>query len=388
MNIKSLLLGSAAALLAVSGARAADAVDVIAEPEPMEYVRVCDTYGTGYFYIPGTETCLRIGGYVRYDIGVGDGAYGGKYTADVNEPGEYNDTYHKKARLSLRTWTGTETELGTLSTYTETRFNYDDGAPRDWIADGDGGWFLTPPGGGGTTTTLNFAWIQLGGFRVGKDESAFLTFSDYAGGVIADDIIPYGTFDTNLISYTFDAGNGFSAIISLEEGETGTDYEIDSYVPHIVAGVKYAGGWGGISVTGAYDSVYEEWAIKARADVNVNEQLSLWVMAMYGTDDDWTTNYFKRWDGNWAVFAGGAYKFSDRLTFNIQGSYAEGRDFDDGVQGDGAQFAIAANVDYEIVPDFHIIPELTYSDLDYHEPFADRPGTDGFGGWLRFQRDF
>ena len=71
MNIKSLLLGSAAALVAVSGARAADAVEVVAEPEPMEYVRVCDTYGTGFYYIPGTETCLRVGGYVRYDIGVG-----------------------------------------------------------------------------------------------------------------------------------------------------------------------------------------------------------------------------------------------------------------------------------------------------------------------------
>ncbi|MDG3580708.1 porin, partial [Rhizobium sp. YJ-22] len=53
MNIKSLLLGSAAALAAVSGAQAADAI-VAAEPEPMEYVRVCDAYGTGYFYIPGT----------------------------------------------------------------------------------------------------------------------------------------------------------------------------------------------------------------------------------------------------------------------------------------------------------------------------------------------
>ena len=71
MNIKSLLLGSAAALVAVSGARAADAV-VVAEPEPVEYVRVCDVYGTGFYYIPGTETCLKVGGYVRYDIGAGD----------------------------------------------------------------------------------------------------------------------------------------------------------------------------------------------------------------------------------------------------------------------------------------------------------------------------
>lgn len=58
MNIKSLLLGSAAALIAVSGARAADAV-VVAEPEPAEYVKICDVYGAGYFYIPGTDTCTN-----------------------------------------------------------------------------------------------------------------------------------------------------------------------------------------------------------------------------------------------------------------------------------------------------------------------------------------
>ena len=67
MKIKTLLLGSAAALVAVSGARAADAV-VIPEPELVEYVRVCDTYGTGFFYIPGTETCMQIGGHVRYEM--------------------------------------------------------------------------------------------------------------------------------------------------------------------------------------------------------------------------------------------------------------------------------------------------------------------------------
>src|SRR3954463_13801087 len=65
MNIKSLLLGSAAAMAVVSGAQAADAI-VAAEPEAVEYVRVCDAYGTGYFYIPGTETCLKINGYIRF----------------------------------------------------------------------------------------------------------------------------------------------------------------------------------------------------------------------------------------------------------------------------------------------------------------------------------
>ncbi len=79
MNIKSLLLGSAAALAVVSGAHAADAI-VAAEPEPLEYVRICDAYGKGYFYIPGTETCLQIGGKVRTEGQWGD-AYGGHGSA-------------------------------------------------------------------------------------------------------------------------------------------------------------------------------------------------------------------------------------------------------------------------------------------------------------------
>ncbi|RWQ59814.1 porin, partial [Mesorhizobium sp.] len=77
-----------------------------------------------YFYIPGTETCLRIGGYVRYDIGVGDvGSFDGATNFD-HEDGDVQDTYYKNARFALKTWTGQETELGTLKTYTETRFNY------------------------------------------------------------------------------------------------------------------------------------------------------------------------------------------------------------------------------------------------------------------------
>ncbi|MBZ9711626.1 porin, partial [Mesorhizobium sp. ESP7-2] len=192
MNIKSLLLGSAAALLAVSGARAADAV-VVAEPEPAEYVKICDVYGAGYFYIPGTETCLRIGGYLRYDIGVGDvGSFDGATSADHKDGGS-NDTFYKHARFSLKTWTGQETELGTLKTYTETRFNFQNN-------NRDSGRFTSlntaSNGGGGNTVSLNFAWIQLGGLRVGKDESAFDTFIGYAGNVIQDTLVPYGGFDT------------------------------------------------------------------------------------------------------------------------------------------------------------------------------------------------
>ncbi|RWX59382.1 porin, partial [Mesorhizobium sp. M2A.F.Ca.ET.039.01.1.1] len=233
MNIKSLLLGSAAALIAVSGARAADAVTV-AEPEPAEYVKICDVYGAGYFYIPGTETCLRIGGYVRYDIAGGDiGSFDGAKNVD-HQDGSIQDTWKKNARFSLRTWTGQETELGTLKTYTETRFNFGNRNATASVVRG----VVTDNPAVNKGVTLNFAWIQLGGLRVGKDESAFDTFIGYAGNVINDTLVPYGDFDTNVVQYYFDAGNGFSAVASLEEG-SGTVGTIDSYVPHVVGGVKY-----------------------------------------------------------------------------------------------------------------------------------------------------
>ncbi|TPI40829.1 porin [Mesorhizobium sp. B2-9-1] len=361
MNIKSLLLGSAAALVAVSGARAADAVTV-AEPEPAEYVKICDVYGAGYFYIPGTETCLRIGGYIRYDIGVGD--INGATNVRDRSDGSLNDTYSKHARFTLKTWTGQETELGTLKTYTETRFNWDTGH-----GDFDGGFISASSG----VPSLNFAWIQLGGFRVGKDESAWVTFSGYAGNVIDDSIVGYGgDFDTGVVQYYFDAGNGFSAVVSLEDGAGGNT--VDSYVPHVVGGVKYTQGWGSISATAAYDSVWEEWAGKARLDVNATSELSLWAMVNYGSDKHVDTNSFKNWDGNWAVFGGGTYKFNDKTSFNAQLSYDEGK-----------TFAVAANVAYTVVPGFTVIGEVDYfnaSDSDFHV------SDDGIGAVLRFQRDF
>src|SRR5690349_17047886 len=61
--VKSLMLGSVAGLAAVAGAQAADLP--VKKAAPVEYVRVCSTYGAGFFYIPGTDTCLRVGGRVR-----------------------------------------------------------------------------------------------------------------------------------------------------------------------------------------------------------------------------------------------------------------------------------------------------------------------------------
>lgn len=381
MNIKSLLLGSAAALVAVSGARAADAV-VVAEPEPAEYVRICDVYGSGYFYIPGTETCLRIGGFVRYTMGFGDvGSFDGGSTIDRLN-GKVQDTWQKNTQFRLKTWTGQETELGTLKTYTETRFTY-----------GTGGAFSTA---GNNAVDLHFAWIQLGGLRIGKDESAFDTFSGYAGNVYNDTLVPYGQFNTNLISYTFDAGNGFSAIVSLEQGSGAyslvtrpgdtwvlDNNTVDSYMPHVVLGAKYTQGWGNISGVVAYNSNYEEWAGKVRVEVQATDQLWLFLMGGYGTDDNIDRNFYKPWGGNWAVWGGATYDVNEKTALNAQVSF-----------DDNKSLGIAANVKYTIVPGFHVTAEVDYvhegawSDANYLGSWTGADKKNSVGGLIRFQRDF
>ncbi len=417
MNIKSLLLGSAAALIAVSGARAADVV--VAEPEPVEYVRVCDAYGEGYFYIPGTETCMRISGYVRSDIKGGDDVYARK-RGDIDR-----DTYAWDTRATLRFHTASETELGTLRTFVELRSQWGDGHDK---SDGQ----------------LRFAFIELGGIRVGLDESIFNHWTGYFGNVINDDVLtPMAYTRTNVISYTFNAGNGFSAILGLEQGnDDADDYgyhyskadngdvnfkryklsgKIDDYTPNVVGGLKFVQGWGGVSVVGAYDAYYEEWAAKARLDLNVTDQWSVWVMGGYKSADDYydlddtygmkngngrrhaarigsdgvlkygvyrqINSIYGDWGGDWAVWGGTTFKFNKKTSFNAQVAY-----------DDTDTFAASVNVKYELVPGLVITPELTYisweDDYSYRNELANAKfgsslkGQDAFQGMVRIQRSF
>ncbi|MDX8516344.1 porin, partial [Mesorhizobium captivum] len=342
-----------------------------------------------YFYIPGTETCLRIGGYVRYDIGVGDvGSFDGAKSFD-HEDGDEQDTFYKNARFTLKTWTNQETELGTLKTYTETRWNFGNrnGYPSLDNPLTQANEFNSNPAGN-KGTSLNFAWIQLGGLRVGKDESAFNTFIGYAGNVIQDTLVPYGDFDTNVVQYYFDAGNGFSAVLSLEEG-SGTVGTIDSYVPHVVGGLKYTQGWGAITGVIAYDSNYEEVAGKVRLDVNATDAISLFIMAGYGTDDNLTDaswaipaggrGFYKQWSGNWAVWGGGTYKFNEKTSFNLQVS-----------ADDGKNVGVAANIAYDIVPGLTVTAEVDYLHVgdDTVSNWTSSEKENAVGGLLRFQRSF
>ena len=71
--VKSLLLGSAAGFVAVSGTQAAD---LPVKAKPVEYVKICNLHGDGFFYIPGTDTCVRVGGAVRVQAEFNAGAGG------------------------------------------------------------------------------------------------------------------------------------------------------------------------------------------------------------------------------------------------------------------------------------------------------------------------
>ena len=65
--VKSLLLGSAAGLVAVTAGQAAD---LPVKAKPVEYVKICSLYGAGFYYMPGTDLCIKIGGWVRAEAGL------------------------------------------------------------------------------------------------------------------------------------------------------------------------------------------------------------------------------------------------------------------------------------------------------------------------------
>ena len=117
--IKGLLLASAAGLAAMSSASAAD---LPVKAKPVEYVKVCSLYGAGFFYVPGTDTCLKIGMYLRSDHAYGAGgtnAAPGYYLsgADSLFTREATDFYTYRARINLTTDWRTQTDYGVLRAY-------------------------------------------------------------------------------------------------------------------------------------------------------------------------------------------------------------------------------------------------------------------------------
>jgi hypothetical protein len=201
--VKSLLLGGAAGLVAIAGAQAAD---LPVKAKPVEYVKVCSLYGEGFFYIPGTDTCIKIGGWVRYDAYFNTGGSGQTYiasgSAGRNDRIDSAD-FQQRARWVISEDVRTQTEYGTLRAYA--RAGYE---------------LTTADGGNRGLIYAERGFIQFAGFTFGKTESYF-DFAAHAWG--------YGAFgsgggsDTGgqgilVAAYTANLGNGVTLTIAEEDG--------------------------------------------------------------------------------------------------------------------------------------------------------------------------
>jgi hypothetical protein len=243
--------------------------------KPVEYVKVCSLYGEGFFYVPGTDTCLKLGGYLRVQVESGAGNGGivtgsaqmgpqGRFTRDLTNDINY------RVRAAVSWDVRTQTEYGTLRTYIRA------------------GWAVqTPPDTGAGTTPATFwdrAFMQFAGFTVGRAQSFFdiYTFGGAQTFLNVRTSGDTGASGQNLWAYTAQFGNGFSGTLSLEDPATRkfsvTDLSTAGFfpinaaaaadnaftvntggagfrVPDVVANLRVDQAWGYASVTGALHDV-------------------------------------------------------------------------------------------------------------------------------------
>ncbi|QFT00649.1 Porin omp2b precursor [Labrenzia sp. THAF191b] len=274
MKLKSLMLGAAAAAAATT----AQAADLPVAPEPVDYVRVCDAYGARFYYIPGTETCLRVGGRVRTQVIVNNtldnGAWGNRDS----------DGYSWLSRGYLYLDARTATEFGTLRAYVSM--------------------YSTVTNGAGSST-LDNAYIQWGGLTAGLLTSNFDIFTGQTFmGVVTRN---WSDQTVNQIAYTAAFGNGFSATIALEDR---SHREVGTYggtrAPDLVAALGVSQGWGSAQLSGALHQVYPDRANAHQTGATNN-----------GADDSF----------GWAIGGGVAVNIpmaSPGSNIFFQGFYADG----------------------------------------------------------------
>ena len=129
--VKSLLLGSAAGLVAVAGAQAAD---LPVKAKPVEYVKICSIYGAGFFYIPGTDTCIKIGGWVRAEYAFREtGNSHVQFNIGRRRPQQPHQLERLRACALVRSSSldvRTQTEYGTVRAYNRVGFQTTTAKPR------------------------------------------------------------------------------------------------------------------------------------------------------------------------------------------------------------------------------------------------------------------
>ncbi|MDA9530384.1 porin [Bradyrhizobium sp. CCBAU 25338] len=223
--VKSLLLGTTAGLIAVGGAQAAD---LPVKAKAVEYVKICTLYGAGFYYIPGSDTCIKLGGYLRAEVALNAGGnYSAQYNGVFAANNRLTNYYSMRAREDLNIDTRTATEYGVVRTYFDAVFTWTTGS---YVGTGSGTGATTYSGaapvanasdGGisGGSLGVYYAFIQFAGFTLGKSVSQFdAPWINYPGNNF--DQLVGGSGTTNgvpQISYTADFGQGVTATISAQD---------------------------------------------------------------------------------------------------------------------------------------------------------------------------
>jgi hypothetical protein len=217
--MKSLLLGSAAGIVAVASAQAADLPTKKGAPAA-EYVKVCSINVGGTpivgFTLPGSDTCLKISGYdsAQYTIA-------GRASGTQDAFGMFN-------RAQINFDAVSNTGAGPLLAHLEFQADFGTGFDSQ---------YNSAVGEPNNRTQANSAYITWAGLTAGKHGSFF----DYlAGGPAWDDFISpdHSGGPVPLIAYTASFGGGFAATLSLETPErVSPSYTVLGTAPNAGGGV-------------------------------------------------------------------------------------------------------------------------------------------------------
>jgi hypothetical protein len=222
---RTLIVSSAATLVVFGGAQAAD---LPVKAKAIEYVRICSAYGAGFFYIPGTDTCLKIGGYLRADVSFNvAGAHGQPaWSGDLGQQNRYRDYFVDRSRMVLSFDTRTATEYGVVRTFGSSKIQFTtQGAgtvnPANFTGSpsvGTNSGLLNQPGEG--YVAVYDLFIQFAGFTFGKSASAYASPWQGSPGNLSSFLLGGHSSDNsgpNNIQYTAQFGNGVSATIGLDD---------------------------------------------------------------------------------------------------------------------------------------------------------------------------
>jgi hypothetical protein len=237
----------------------------VSTPQPLQYVKICSLYGAGFYYMPGTDTCLKVGGYVRAEVNYqAGGSFAVPATLSLNNRNAFVQDWRTRAAITLDA--RSQTEYGTLRSYlfiSATDDNSMGGAASGTPAVGNG-----TGASGYNRLYAPAAFIQFAGFTAGKTDSFFnfdtQSYSNQSNFWGSNQ----GGNGVDLFAYTAQFGNGLSASIAAENAE-GHRMGITNAAITGVSGITYANGewpdvvgnlridqaWGSAQVMGAAHQV-------------------------------------------------------------------------------------------------------------------------------------